>query len=146
MNVSPSTRASAVTKERAPVKLEALLSLAAGQPAAQEWRRRALLEGLAANATARAARPAHASSVEALEPPIAEALSGRKISRNGDGFGMRVGWTALLCRCAGHCRDQHDTGQKCGSQSDHPLSSRMSRFCNGTIARERQAIVQKARP
>jgi mono/diheme cytochrome c family protein len=48
--------ASAVLRERQPAKIDSLLTLAAHQSAAQMWRQRSLLEGLAAN-TSRSPRP-----------------------------------------------------------------------------------------
>ena len=48
--------ASAIIKEREPAKIDMTLALAAGQRADQAWRRRALLDGVAANVTARPAR------------------------------------------------------------------------------------------
>ena len=49
--------ASAVIKERQPEKIDALLSLAAGQSPAQAWRRKAVLGGIAVNTRTRPARP-----------------------------------------------------------------------------------------
>lgn len=49
--------ASAVIKEREPAKIDMLLALAAGQPSAQAWRRKSLLDGVAANTAIRPARP-----------------------------------------------------------------------------------------
>ncbi|MEO7413683.1 MAG: c-type cytochrome [Opitutaceae bacterium] len=48
--------ASAVIKERQPAKVDALLTLAAAQPAEQSWRRRSVLEGIAANLAIRPLR------------------------------------------------------------------------------------------
>ena len=48
--------ASAIIKERQPTKIDVMLSLAASQRPNQAWRRRALLDGAAANATAPPAR------------------------------------------------------------------------------------------
>jgi mono/diheme cytochrome c family protein len=49
--------ASAIVKERQPTKVDVLLMLAAGQRADQAWRRRSLLDGIAANLRVRPARP-----------------------------------------------------------------------------------------
>ncbi len=49
--------ASALLKERVPAKIERLLALAADQRSAQAWRRRALLDGIAANTRGRLATP-----------------------------------------------------------------------------------------
>mgnify|MGYP001553468889 CR=1 FL=1 len=49
--------ASAIVKERDPAKVETLLALVANQGADQAWRRRSLLEGIAANLPVRPLRP-----------------------------------------------------------------------------------------
>ena len=49
--------ASAIIKERAPAKIETLLTLISTQPADQAWRKRSLLEGIAANVQLRPASP-----------------------------------------------------------------------------------------
>lgn len=49
--------ASAIVKEREPVKIDMLLTLAASQPPEQAWRQGSLLEGIAANAAVRPLRP-----------------------------------------------------------------------------------------
>lgn len=49
--------ASAVIKEREPAKIDMLLTLAASQPAAQAWRKKSVLDGVASNTAIRPARP-----------------------------------------------------------------------------------------
>lgn len=64
--------ASAIIKERDPQKIDTLLSLLANQTTAQAWRRRSLLEGIAANAQVRPLRPIALSSAPAAFAVLAK--------------------------------------------------------------------------
>lgn len=63
--------ASAIVKEREPAKIEVMLSIAANQQSEQTWRRRSLLDGIAANV---ANRPVRLISFDA-EPAAFAALA-----------------------------------------------------------------------